>query len=151
MAQDFHIDQSLGHAAGIVCALMKADLESRFQAQGYDITAPQWALLFRLWEKDGISQKELSGATRKDKTNVARMVSRLERRGLVERRRDKHDARIQRIYLTPAGKQTESDLTAITAGALRYALRGIPQEAVDTTRETLWRVIENLAPKVSSQ
>ena len=74
------------------------------------------------------------------------MVARLEQKGLLERRRGKGDERMQYIHLTPAGQQMEKDLKAIAAGALSYTLRGIPQEAVDTTRETLWRVIENLGP-----
>jgi len=144
MSEDYQIDQSLGYGVSILYALMKAEMEGRFKAQGYDITVPQWILLNRLWEKDGVSQSELVEVTWKDKTNIARMVARLEEKGLVERQRGGRDHRQQCVYLTPAGRQLEHVMKPLAAQMLQDSLRGIPEDALATVQATLWQVIRNL-------
>jgi DNA-binding MarR family transcriptional regulator len=81
----------------------------------------QELLLMHLWEENGLPQSELTERLHVEPPTVTRMLNRLEKSGLLERRRDADDARVCRIYLTSAGwslqepviqcwKQTESQL-----------------------------------------
>jgi DNA-binding MarR family transcriptional regulator len=61
-------------------------------------------LVYRLAAEEGVSQAQLAGALCLDASTVTKMLLRLERDGVVERRADAADARILRVYLTPHGK-----------------------------------------------
>jgi DNA-binding MarR family transcriptional regulator len=150
MTLEYQIDQSFGYGISMVYALMKSELEARFKAQGYDITVPQWIILNRLWEHNGVSQSDLVSVTQKDKTNIARLVARLESRELVTRRRSGEDSRQQEVYLTEAGRKLEDEMKPIAAQMLVDVLQGIPVEKIETAREVLWQVTHNLTEMEST-
>ena len=61
-------------------------------------------LVYRLAAEEGVSQAQLAGALCLDASTVTKMLLRLERDGVVERRADAADARILRVHLMPHGK-----------------------------------------------
>lgn len=65
----------------------------------------QEILLMQLDHKQGQSQKSLSDFLRIDQSTVAKSVSRLEKAGLVTRRKAEHDERISLITLTGLGEE----------------------------------------------
>ena len=69
----------------------------------YGVTPVQYAVLKVLWEADGRSGAELGARLVLDSASITGVVDRLEKHGLVERTRPKHDRRVQFIELTDAG------------------------------------------------
>ena len=67
----------------------------------------QDALLMLLWETPGLRQADLARRLAVEPPTVTRMVRRLERSGLVERRRDPDDARALRIHPTARSRLLE--------------------------------------------
>ena len=67
------------------------------------MTRAQWAILIWLERQPGLSQKELAEILEVEPITVARLIDRLEERGMVERRPDPRDRRIWRLHLLPAG------------------------------------------------
>ena len=63
------------------------------------MTRAQWSILIWLDRQPGISQKELSELLEVEPITVARLIDRLEARGMVERRPDPRDRRIWRLHL----------------------------------------------------
>lgn len=57
-------------------------------------------ILFVLNDQDGITQKELAKKIKIEPASVSVIVRRMEKAGLVERRKDLKDLRIFRVYLT---------------------------------------------------
>ena len=84
-----------------------------------DVTPEQWVVLFRLYEREGLTQSELGDRTVKDKTTVTRILDRLEKKGLLYRRRDTRDRRSQRIYLTESGTSVLGALMTRTRNCAR--------------------------------
>ena len=68
-----------------------------------ETTSVQFGVLASLSESDGMSQRELGDALDLDRSTIADLVARLERRGLVSRRRQERDSRANLVSLTPAG------------------------------------------------
>jgi len=69
-------------------------------------TKLHWGLrriLQRLWLQDGLSQKELSDAVGSSEASISNMLKHLVAGGWVERRPDRYDYRISRVYLTEKG------------------------------------------------
>lgn len=69
------------------------------------MTLPQFELLATLRFGEGVTQKELAERLLVTKGNVCGLLDRLENLGWVERRTDAKDNRINRLYLTPAGRR----------------------------------------------
>lgn len=61
-------------------------------------------MLLTLYKSDGRSQRELSESLMIKPATVTVMIKRLEKTGFVERKDDKKDQRINRIFLTEKGK-----------------------------------------------
>lgn len=67
----------------------------------------QDVLLQAIWADPGMRQTDLAARLAVEPPTVARMVRRLERSGLVERRRDADDARAMRIHPTARSRLLE--------------------------------------------
>ncbi|MCA9723244.1 MAG: MarR family winged helix-turn-helix transcriptional regulator [Gemmatimonadales bacterium] len=68
----------------------------------------QDALLCEIWDAPGLGQSVLADRLGVEPPTVARMVRRLERAGLLERRRDPDDARSRTVYPTPRSRLLEA-------------------------------------------
>ncbi len=68
----------------------------------YGLNNAQFDVLSRVGTAEGIGQKELGASLMVTKGNVTHLVDLMERRGLVERRRE---GRAKRLYLTPQGRE----------------------------------------------
>ncbi len=81
-------------------------LRTRFDqtARAYGMTRAQWIILARLDRQPGMSQNELATICEVEPITVARLIDRLEARGMVERRADPSDRRVRRLHLLPASK-----------------------------------------------
>ena len=84
-----------------VARLLRVEADKRARQHG--MTRAQWAILIWLERQPGISQKELSEILEVEPITVARLIDRLEARGMVERRPDPRDRRIWRLHLLRAG------------------------------------------------
>ena len=71
----------------------------------FDITPVQYGLLSTLLINPDLDQNALGRELGIDRTNVADVLNRLERRGLLERRRGPDDRRTVLTRLTPAGER----------------------------------------------
>jgi DNA-binding MarR family transcriptional regulator len=68
-----------------------------------DVTTTQYTVLVAAREKDGLSQQDIINATGIDRSTVSQVVQLLIRKGLLKRRRTRHDARAYAVSLTDAG------------------------------------------------
>ena len=86
------------------CAnLVLANLRAKLRAQ-FNVTLPTFDILAQVQRVPrGPTMSELSRRLLVSKGNVTDLVTRLERRGLLERRADGRDARVQHVHLSPAG------------------------------------------------
>jgi DNA-binding MarR family transcriptional regulator len=119
-------------------------LNQHFQRAGYNITTEQYRILVNLWNKDGQNQQELVKTTRKDKTNITRLIDGLEKRDLVVRISDKKDQRNKLIYLTRKGKAFPRELVKLARRTLGEALSGIPEGDLQMCEKVLLQVLHNL-------
>lgn len=80
-------------------------IDKVFQKNNLDINAEQFIFLKYLSFNEGANQQEISVFLERDKTTVARLVSRLEGKNLLLRVHSKEDKRVNNVYLTNYGKQ----------------------------------------------
>ncbi len=91
----------------------------------HGLHAGQDALLLLVWDQPGLRQAALAQRLGVEPPTVSRMLERLERAGLVQRRRDPHDGRLWRIHPTPRSRLLEASVrrgTEEMEQAVRLAL-----------------------------
>ena len=103
----------------------------------YNITPPQFSLLAVLWQRDGLSQAELSDKSQIDRTTMGGLIDRLAKEGLVQRLPHPEDRRAHRICLTARGKSLEKELCAIAVTVLDRFTSPLTTEECDTLRALL--------------
>jgi DNA-binding MarR family transcriptional regulator len=119
-------------------------LQKNFRGAGLDITPEQWSVLYHLWKQDCLSQQELCTRTFRDKPSITRLIDNLEKLGLVERVGSHHDRRVNLICLTPKGKALELITIDVANTTMDEALTGISREEIDTVKNVLQKVYDNL-------
>ncbi|MFD0713389.1 MarR family winged helix-turn-helix transcriptional regulator [Paenibacillus sp. GCM10027626] len=110
----------------------------------FDITVDQWEILVILWEKEGITQKDIAERLCKDQTNIARMLFKLEKKGFIYRVIHETDRRSLRVYLTPKGRDIKEDILAPSLEAYQNTIKGLTEEEVETFRRILTVMYNNV-------
>lgn len=89
------LNQSPGFLINKLAHTMMIQMEKRIKI--YNVTTSQWAILALLWKKEGVSQVELQQALGLDKATVTGLLQRMSLSGLIIRKTDLEDKRIQRV------------------------------------------------------
>lgn len=116
------------------CAIFKEEFSD------YELTPQQFGLLGFLWQKDGLSQAELSERSQIDRTTIGGLIDRLEKEGLVKRLPHPEDRRAYCIRLTEKGKALEAELTPIANRTLERFTARITGEEHETMKRLLEKV-----------
>ena len=114
------------------------------RASIHGLTRAQWILLYRLDKQPGLSQKELAEILEVEPITVARLIDRLEERGMVERRDDPNDRRIWRLHLRPPAHDVLPLLHDEREDMLRMVSAGLDAEMLRHLREGLQRMKANV-------
>ena len=100
-----------------VARIMRTKFDQRARARG--MTRAQWHILARVERQPGLSQSELAAICEVEPITVARLVDRLEERGLLERRPDPHDRRIWRLHNLPPAQPILEEISAYRQELIR--------------------------------
>ena len=109
------------------------------------MTRAQWMILLRLDRQPGLSQKELAELLEVEPITVARLVDRLEERGMVQRRDDPADRRIWRLHLLAPAHPVLDDMAVERVDMLAAVSHGIDRATLDGTMAALIRMKANIA------
>lgn len=80
-----------------------------------EITSPQFAVLNALVAEPGLDQRTVGERVGLDRSTIAEVISRLSRRGLLDKVRDPRDGRRFLLDLTEEGRRVHRRLTVRTA------------------------------------
>lgn len=102
-------------------------------------------LVYRLAAEEGVSQAQLAGVLCLDASTVTKMLLRLERDGVVERRPDADDARVSRVYLTPHGRALVEPVLDVWRQMEARITQGMSEAETLLLRRLLLQVLNNLS------
>lgn len=126
-------------------SLLESNLHQEIKAKNHKITVQQWSILIVLWEEEGISQKILAQKAFKDNPTTTRIISLLEKQGIIKRKRNNKDTRIQQVYLTQKGKQITKDIIDPAQKVLNKAQQGLTAEELVDLKRMLNLLNQNLS------
>jgi MarR family transcriptional regulator, transcriptional regulator for hemolysin len=114
------------------------------KAGQFGITRAQWVVLVRLDRFEGLKQSELAEMLDLQPITLTRLLDRLCRCGLIERRPDPNDRRANRLYLTASARPLLKQLGDLGDELMSTALAGVERESVERMVAQLAIVKENL-------
>jgi DNA-binding MarR family transcriptional regulator len=118
-------------------------MKSAFERE-MGVSAGTWFSLVLLSKKDGISQGELSQKFEIDPSRATRLAKRLEREGLILRKRDSEDHRIVRMYLSDEGRGLLEALSEHRVAFDRRIAAMLGPEELKELRRMLGVLTENM-------
>ncbi len=118
--------------------LIRTEADRRARAHG--MTRAQWTLMIRLESQPGLLQKELAEILEVEPITVARLVDRLEARGMVERRPDPSDRRCWRLHLTEAAQPLLGEIDVQLTDLASTLCQGLGDDTLAATYASLSRM-----------
>jgi len=123
-------------------ALLRA-LQMRLTADG--VSLGHWTFLRILWEKDGITQRELSEQAGVMEPTTTSALNAMERLSYIVRRKMSGNKKKIFVFLTPRGRLLKAKLVPFAEQVNEVAICSVKVADIITTRRTLLTIIENLA------
>lgn len=103
------------------------------------LTTGVFPALLELWEEDGLTQKQLVERLAIEQATMANTLARMERDGLVTRKKDERDGRAQRVWLTERARAMRDPAVevalAVNAGSLATLTEGERAQFVHLMRK----------------
>lgn len=132
----------------VVYAMMRAAKAYKRVSRSYlseiGLQPGQDLLLRELWDNDGVQQSELPDRLGVEQPTISKALSRLEKEGLVTRRRDPRDARCRLVYLTASGKQLRGPVQKMWAELEVQGTKGFSPKEKRLLRKLANRICDNL-------
>ena len=107
----------------------------------------QGKILFVLWQKDRITQKELACETGLAKNTITVMLKKMEKNNLIKRITDEKDKRKSLVILTEYAKSLKKCSDKISDEMSKKMYRDFSEEEIDKFEECLHRIIKNFEEK----
>lgn len=119
-------------------------LLQHFRDNSIPLTREQWSVLAVLWKREGCSQQVLANETYRDKPSITRLVDKMEKEGLVVRKPDKEDRRLNLIFLTPKGRSYEKKALEVVTKIEQIATQGLKSDEISIFKETVKKILSNI-------
>lgn len=130
-----HIIREAGRALGRALALRLAR---------HGVSFGHWAFLRILWERDGLTQRELSEMAGVMEPTTFAALKTMEALGYVERRQLPENRKNVYVHLTPQGRALKRKLVPLAEDVNKVATRGVKAAELATTRRVLIAMLDNL-------
>jgi MarR family transcriptional regulator for hemolysin len=119
------------------------------QGRVLGISRAQWTVLVRLERTEGLKQSELAEILDLQPISLTRLLDRLDENGLIERRADPNDRRVNRLYLKPAARPLLEQLAVLSESLMATVLEGIDPESMERMLRDLRQVKDNLRAAIA--
>lgn len=143
----YFADESLGYVAITSYRLMNSTLRRKFKESDIDLNPEQWGVLVLLWQRKSATQDELAAAMCVDKSSMSRVLSSMQKKGLVTREIDPDNERKKVICATKSSELLRERGFALAIGALEHSLDGVSPEELANCIKVLNTVKSNLLNK----
>ena len=131
------------HLLGRFCKTFNARAQEMLVETG--IPRGQAMVLIELCHNQGVTHSELAKILMVSLPTMSNLLKRMEKSGFIERRRDKDDQRVSRVYVKDSGLDKEGLMLDKILNLQEEILGGISPKERQIFREMLERVLERLS------
>lgn len=136
-----HLLHRAGQCAADIFAAEMAEL---------DLTPRQYAVLLTVAQREGLSQTDLVAVTGIDRSTLADIVRRMLKKGLLQRRRTREDARAYAVRLTDEGLRVLSAARPKVEAVDARIVATLSQEQRTTLVEDLRTIVASLQARAGN-
>ena len=123
----FDRSHSAGYLINHLARIFEQALAGRIRPLG--LVPGQFPVLLALWERDGLTQRDLVERLDVEQPTMANTLARMERDGLIVRSPHPDDGRARIVRLTPRARSLEGPATAAAHQVNEVLLAGLPEPA----------------------
>ncbi|GAA1382999.1 MarR family winged helix-turn-helix transcriptional regulator [Peribacillus frigoritolerans] len=120
------------------------DSISNIEFKEHNLTKGQYLYLVRICENPGMIQEKLAEMIKVDRTTAARAIKKLEINGFIEKKEDKHNKKIKKLFPTEKGKSIYPFIKRENDYSNTVALEGLSEREVEIISDLLQRVRKNV-------
>ncbi|GAA0375114.1 MarR family winged helix-turn-helix transcriptional regulator [Bacillus horti] len=102
-------------------------------------------ILKLLWEENGLTQTQIINKLKVEPPTITKMIHRMEKAGLLRRKRDSQDARVSRVYLTEQGYQLKEPIIQVWSRLDEALMEGITDQEQASLNKMLKRLLRNMS------
>lgn len=136
-------EKSIGPWLGKTVKLVDYHMHEAFSVAKLDLTKEQMVVLKKLHIKDGLNQNELAFLTYRDKSSLARLLSKMESKNYITRKQSNEDRRSNEVFLTDAGRDVYIKTRPVIKNLIDNMEHGITEEEKQQIIHILKKVQSN--------
>jgi len=110
----------------------------------FDLTIEQFHLLKNLSCDQGMTQRQIGELAGKTPANMTRILDRIEKKSLVERRQSPNDRRASQVFLTKIGKEIIEKVFGVFESFSEDLVHGITRKDQEIIKRSLKMIMQNL-------
>jgi DNA-binding MarR family transcriptional regulator len=137
------LPKPLGYLLGQTMRIFKHKLTSKFKANNIDLSLDFFLILLQLYNREDVTQQDLSNQLQRDKSIVLRQVNTLLDKRIVVRLPDKIDKRKKNLILTQKGYELLLEAKEISRNLSDELLAGLSETEVNSFFKVLQTIQEN--------
>ena len=127
----------------ISCIHRNTHIYLHHELESYNLGSGQLHFLILLYNKDGVNQETLAETIKIDKTTCARAIRKLIDQGFVTRKKDPHDKRAYKIFLTKKAIDLKPTIKSILKNCTKELLNGFKKEEKKIIFDFLEQISKN--------
>ncbi len=118
-----------------------------FSDNNFNITPEQFMVLNALCEHENLCQRELCDILLKDKSNMARILFILDKKGLIRKIKTKDKKLVNKIQITPNGRKIRDIISPVIYLSRKEYLKDINEDDLYVCLKVLSKIKSNLEEK----
>ena len=140
----YDFENSMGFVVNMTAKAFQRsfDIELRKNA---GVSLSQWRVVGALVMQPGLTQKEIADKVGVEGATLVPILDRMEKEGLLKRKPDSSDRRVNRIYLTQKADSLWESMVECALRIRKSSVKNISESDIQTTLETLRKISDNLA------
>lgn len=151
MQKEILLETKIGYNLARVGLLSKLYAIQSLNAAACPITPEQYTVLAVLANHGAIYQRQISAITLKDRANVKRILSILEKLECITKKADSNGKKIYKIDITEKGKKIYEETQPQILKVWEESIQGINDDEILVFNKMLTKITENLKDKVNIQ
>lgn len=145
------LEKRIGMKLVRIGKMVRAIANHRFAQEKYPITPEQFTVLTAIIDHDGLYQRQIGALTLKDRPNITRIISILEKAGFVTKTPDVNKRKVYKINITEKGKKAHAQVLPSVLKHWQETVDGISDEELESCLKVLNKIKENLEKNLNMQ
>jgi MarR family transcriptional regulator, transcriptional regulator for hemolysin len=113
------------------------------------LTPAQWKVILALNLTDGLTQKDLAEKIFLDGSTLVPVIDKMEQNGMVERKADSKDRRVNRVFLTKQSEATVDSIILIILQLRKTIYKRVSESEIVLIKNILKTIIKNSETAIS--